>query len=131
VGSRSLAALAIFGALALASTAFAQTAQLTGTVNDRSGAVVPNARVTATNVATGVARSATTNGSGNYLITALLPGNYQITTEAAGFRQIAQGPLTFAVDQVAGSISCLMLARLRKPSRYQQRRYCLTLPPAR
>ncbi len=94
-----LEAFAILAAFSL--TASAQTAQLTGTVSDQTGALVPGAKVTATNVATSVARSSTTNSSGNYLITALLPGSYQVTTEASGFKQINQGPITFAVDQVA------------------------------
>jgi hypothetical protein len=97
--------LSLLGAIAIVAVlsvnASAQTAQLTGTVNDKSGAFVPAARVTATNVDTGVSRSTTTNSSGNYLITALLPGTYRITTEASGFKQINQGPVTFAVDQVA------------------------------
>jgi hypothetical protein len=56
--------------------------------------------VTATNVDTGVARSSITNGSGNYLITALLPGNYEgparlcrevdiLITGGEGFRGLA------------------------------------------
>ena len=61
-------------AVSLAACAFGQTAQLTGTVSDQSAAVVPGAKVTATNVNTGVARSTVVNQSGNYLITALLPG---------------------------------------------------------
>lgn len=92
-------AFAILAALSF--HASAQTAELTGTVTDASGAVVPTARVTATNIATGVPRATITNASGNYLITALLPGSYQITTEAVGFKQISQGPVTFVVDQVA------------------------------
>ena len=95
----SLAACVILTALGF--NASAQTAQLTGTVSDASGAVIPNAKVTATNVATGVPRATITNSSGNYLITALLPGNYQITTEAVGFKQTIQGPVKFEVDQVA------------------------------
>jgi hypothetical protein len=99
---KTLTPLGAFAILAILSlSASAQTAQLTGTVSDKSGASVPGAKVTATNVATGVARSSITNSSGIYLITALLPGNYQVTTEAAGFKQINQGPITFAVDQVA------------------------------
>lgn len=99
---KALSPLGAFALLAiLRLSASAQTAQLTGTVSDKSGAFVPGARVTATNVATGVARSSITNSSGNYLITALLRGNYQVTTEASGFKQVNQGPTTFAVDQVA------------------------------
>ena len=55
-------------------SAFAQTAQMTGTISDQTGASVPNTTVTVTNVNTGVARSSITNASGNYLVTALLPG---------------------------------------------------------
>jgi Carboxypeptidase regulatory-like domain len=99
---KALSPLGAFPLLAIVSlSAFAQTAQLTGTVADKSGALVPGAKVTATNVATGVARSNVTNTSGNYLITALLPGDYKITTEAPGFKQVNEGPVTFAVDQVA------------------------------
>ena len=41
-------------------------------------------KVTAVNVDTGVARSSVANQSGNYLITALLPGSYRVTAEAPG-----------------------------------------------
>ncbi|HTB13431.1 MAG TPA: carboxypeptidase-like regulatory domain-containing protein [Bryobacteraceae bacterium] len=94
-----LAAVVVLAIVSL--SASAQTAQLTGTISDTSGASVPDAKVTATNVSTGVARSGVTNGSGVYLITTLLPGDYQILIEAAGFKQTKQGPITFAVDQVA------------------------------
>ncbi|HXB67265.1 MAG TPA: carboxypeptidase-like regulatory domain-containing protein [Candidatus Acidoferrales bacterium] len=82
-------------------SAFSQTAQLTGTVTDQSASVVPGTRVTATNTDTGVARSTVSNDRGNYLITALLPGTYRITTVAAGFKQVAEGPIILEVDQVA------------------------------
>jgi hypothetical protein len=82
-------------------TVFAQTAQMTGTITDQTGASVPNTTVTATNVNTGVARSSVTNASGNYLITALLPGVYRVTTQAAGFKQISRDQITLEVDQVA------------------------------
>src|SRR4029077_12850239 len=82
-------------------TAFSQTAQLTGTVNDKSGSSVPGARIVATSVNTGVAPAPVANESGNYLITALLPGGYRVSTEAPGFKQVNQGPITLEVDQVA------------------------------
>src|SRR5947209_1019946 len=90
-------ALAALGVTA----AFSQTAQMTGTITDQSGASVPNTTVTATNVATGVARSGVTNASGNYLITALLPGGYRVTTQASGFKQMSRENVTLEVDQVA------------------------------
>ena len=69
-----------------ATAAFAQTAQLTGTVTDASGASVPGAKVTATNLDTEVARDSVTNDSGNYLVTGLLPGNYRVVAEKNGFK---------------------------------------------
>lgn len=86
----------------IAVCAFSQTAQLTGVVTDSSGAVVPSAKVTATNVDTGVARDSTSNESGNYLVTALTPGRYNVTAEKAGFKVMKRGPITLAVDQVGG-----------------------------
>ncbi len=90
---------ALFGIFAIC--AFSQTAQVTGTVVDPTGAVVVGAKVVATNIDTGVARDTVTNGAGNYLITALLPGAYRVSSEATGFKQIKREPITLAVDQVA------------------------------
>src|SRR5579872_6430197 len=52
---------------------------LSGTVMDSTGAVVPNAQVTVTNLGTGIARTTVTNDSGFYGIPNLNPGNYQVT----------------------------------------------------
>ena len=73
--------------LLIASGALSQTAQLTGTITDSSGSLIPRARVVATNVDTAVARESVTNDSGNYLITGLLPGTIALTAEKAGFKQ--------------------------------------------
>ena len=56
-----------------------------GTVTDRSGAVVPDANVTVTNVATGVVRKAVTSSVGFYHAVDLGPGTYNVTVESAGF----------------------------------------------
>jgi len=63
----------------------ASTATITGQVVDPQGAVIPAAKVTATNTATGVARSAITTTTGNYVIPNLSPGNYSIKVEATKF----------------------------------------------
>ncbi|HEV2387050.1 MAG TPA: TonB-dependent receptor [Candidatus Acidoferrales bacterium] len=57
-----------------------------GTVTDASGGVVPGAEVTIQNTATGVARVATTNQAGAYLVPNLVPGPYQLTAAAVGFQ---------------------------------------------
>jgi Carboxypeptidase regulatory-like domain/TonB dependent receptor len=58
---------------------------LVGTVTDASGAIVPNATVTATNAATNVESSTTSNGSGLYRLSNLLPGDYSVSATATGF----------------------------------------------
>lgn len=77
----------LFLALLLSTPLHAQAtgAQLTGTVKDPSGAVIPNARVTALNTATNVATSTTSNTSGAYSIANLDPGDYTVTATATGF----------------------------------------------
>lgn len=67
--------------------AFAQeNAELTGTVLDQSGAVVPNARVTVVNVSTGEQRTGTTTSAGLYDFPALPVGTYILKVQAQGFR---------------------------------------------
>ncbi len=63
---------------------------LSGTVTDPTGAVVPNARVTAHNNANGEERTVQTNDSGSYTITNLLPGDYTVKVEAKGFGTVEQ-----------------------------------------
>src|ERR1700745_1461408 len=65
---------------------FAQaTATINGRVVDPADAVVPNANVTVTNLATGVARDSVTNAEGLYTVPALTPGNYGVKVQAQGF----------------------------------------------
>jgi hypothetical protein len=60
--------------------------QMGGYVTDPSGAVVPNARVTITSTNNGATRTATTDGSGRWLIGGLGSGNYKAKTEMSGFK---------------------------------------------
>lgn len=60
---------------------------IAGTITDPNGAVVKDAKVTATNVATGESREATTGDEGAYALPALDPGIYRITVDASGFGQ--------------------------------------------
>lgn len=68
-------------------TASAQVrlAEVSGTVADESGAVLPGVAVTAVQVATGLKRSTTTQNSGAYLFTALPIGIYEVRAELQGF----------------------------------------------
>jgi carboxypeptidase family protein len=77
----------------LSAISFAQdTATLTGTVRDNTGAVIPGVGVTIKNTATGTVREVKTNSAGEYVAAALLPGQYNLTITATGFRTYqAQG----------------------------------------
>jgi hypothetical protein len=61
------------------------TGTINGTVTDSSGAVVPHATVTITNLGTGLQRNATSDNNGNFVDSALPFGNYVISATASGF----------------------------------------------
>jgi hypothetical protein len=67
---------------------FAQSSSgnIEGTITDASGAVVPNATITITNKATGVARTETANAQGLYSAVALGAGDYEVKVEVQGFK---------------------------------------------
>src|SRR5436309_14621977 len=70
-----------------------------GTAIDSSGAVVPNAKVTATDLDKGVSGTISTNDSGNYIFTNLTPGNYKVAVEAKGFKTFVQTNVRVIVGQ--------------------------------
>jgi hypothetical protein len=74
-------------ALLLSFTAWAQslTGQLTGTVADENGAVIPNAEITLTNEESGDVRKTQSNGEGVFAFAAIPAGSYRLTLEARGF----------------------------------------------
>jgi hypothetical protein len=97
------AALSVFVILASsilwASQAYAQVsgATLTGTVKDSSGAVIPNAQVAITDVATGVTSTVSSGGAGLYTVPNVLPGNYEVRVTATGFSTAVQKGITLTV----------------------------------
>ena len=93
---------AFFALFILTAAALAQdTATLTGTVRDNTGAVIPGAAVALANVATGEARQLKTNSAGEYVGAALPPGRYDLTVTAAGFRTYQAQGVTLRVAQNA------------------------------
>src|ERR1700730_2760157 len=72
--------------LSIAASAQTSTSQISGTVNDSSGASVPNATVTLTNQATGVAQRQTTTLAGLFAFSAIPAGAYTVKVEARGFK---------------------------------------------
>ena len=97
-------ATVVFGALLLSSVCAqrcwsqATWGAISGFVSDASGAMVPGANVTVTEVRTGVATKGTTDSSGLYNITHLLPGDYNVSVEAQGFKHFTQEHVTLQVD---------------------------------
>jgi hypothetical protein len=70
---------------------------ISGTVSDSSGAVVANATVSLTNLATGVTTAVTTNAQGLYSVPNLLPGDYQQKVSATGFQTAIRNGIVLPV----------------------------------
>ncbi|MBZ5597899.1 MAG: TonB-dependent receptor [Acidobacteriia bacterium] len=66
------------------------TVTIQGRVYDTTGAVIPQATVTAVNAATGFSRSATASATGDYQIVSLPVGDYTVTAEKSGFKKLAK-----------------------------------------
>src|SRR5260370_35470544 len=89
---------------------------ITGTIADPQGAVVPGAKVTITEDATGLTYEVQSGSEGEYIRPLLKPGTYTVTAEAAGFRRVAQKnvvlvggdrvgvPLTLTVGDITQTI---------------------------
>jgi len=78
----------------------AQTGSIAGTITDPSGGVIPNAKVTALNLATGASRWVETDESGVYRITNLNPGTYDVRVEHPNFNPLVYSHVQLSVDQV-------------------------------
>src|SRR5581483_1445529 len=77
--------------------ASAQQATIVGTVTDPSGAAVPNAKVTITQLETGTVRNIVTNSDGQYIAPDLGIGHYTLKVDATGFKRVEQSNITLAV----------------------------------
>lgn len=82
---------------------FAQTTSgdLVGTVKDASGAMIPNASVTVTNEATGVATSMKSGAAGEFRASNLLPGQYDLTVTSAGFEPYTLHGITVELNKAS------------------------------
>ena len=77
------------------------TASLSGVVTDPSGAPVSQADVTLRNTQEAVTRSTKTGVAGEYVLSALQPGNYEITVRAAGFQEQKTQAFALSAEQTA------------------------------
>lgn len=105
--------LAAFWLLAVPAEAQLDRSRLTGTIKDESGAIVPGATVTATNLQTKTPAVVVTDASGYYNFPNLTPGQYSITAELSGFRKVvrenvqldAAGAITMDFTLQAGALT--------------------------
>ena len=89
------------GVLLLVSAAFAQTDRgtITGTVTDPTGAVVANASIEAKNSATSQTYTAGSTGTGNFTLSNLPAGTYELDVTSAGFKKYARPGVTVQVAE--------------------------------
>ena len=92
-----------FSLLTMGNLAMSQlpTATILGVLKDTSGAVVPDAAITARNVETGLTRTVVSAADGSYRLSALPVGAYEVRVEHPGFRVEVRSGLTLAVSQEA------------------------------
>lgn len=75
------------------------TGRIVGVITDPSGSVIPHAKITVTNVATGISNEATSDAEGSYQVLLLPIGSYKVTAEAAGFRKSATNAQKLEINQ--------------------------------
>jgi len=78
---------------------FGQTAQVLGHVTDPSGAVVPGAQITVTNLDTGFERRTVSSGTGDYVLPLLPLGRYRLSVQAKGFAPVVRSGIQLMVNQ--------------------------------
>jgi hypothetical protein len=85
----------------LLTSALAQglTGQISGTLNDPNGGVVPSARVEVINQETAQIRMVTSDSEGNFVATQLLPGTYSIAVTAAGFKKFEKRNIALTANE--------------------------------
>ncbi len=83
-----------------AGTMSAQSGQLKGTISDSTGAVIPGAEVTLTNVATGISMETATNEAGVYTFPLLQSGSYELSVLSDGFKPVTQAGIVMETSIV-------------------------------
>src|SRR5437667_7754171 len=88
--------------ITLAAGAFAQvdTGTITGRVSDPTGATVAGVQIKVVQIETNFQFAAVTNPEGIYRVQSLIPGTYQVTFEAAGFKRVVQANISLHTGDV-------------------------------
>jgi hypothetical protein len=90
----------IGGATARTTSAQVLYGSIAGTLTDETGAMVPKATVTVTNMSTGLSRQATSDEAGYYSIPSLPEGTYDLTVNTSGFRPYVQKGINVSINNV-------------------------------
>ena len=99
---RNVTAFIAFIMMAVCSVNAQETrATLSGTVTDPSGATLVGAKLTLSNMATGVTANAVTNGQGEYRFLFIDPGTYKMTADVAGFETYVQSQIVINMGQAS------------------------------
>ena len=89
--------------LVAAGSAFSQaqmsSGNLKGTITDPTGAVIAGAAVILTNIDTGIERTGTTDGMGEFRFFVLPPGSYELKITSAGFGTLTRRPVQVTIGQ--------------------------------
>ncbi len=97
-------------ALAASTAMMAQaTGSIVGSVTDRTGAVIPEAKITLTNFATAETKVAQSGPNGTYQFLQLTPGNYKVAVEKAGFQQFVVQPVEVTVGNASRTDAALQV----------------------
>jgi Carboxypeptidase regulatory-like domain/TonB dependent receptor len=84
---------------------------ITGTITDPTGAVVPNAAVTITNVGTSISQSTTTGSDGSYRFSLVPPGTYTVDVKAPNFAEVRAAGIVVEASQTVPFSVKLELAK--------------------
>ena len=98
---RLLVLIVLIAVAGLGSLAAQTTGTILGTLKDQSGAVLPGAEITVTNIDTGISRTATSGARGEYRISGLAVGTYDIQAGLAGFQSGVRKGITLTIGREA------------------------------
>jgi Carboxypeptidase regulatory-like domain len=102
--ARILAGIALMAMLATAMFGQTDAARLEGSVQDPTGAVVPNAKLTLINVKTQAHVEGSSDSSGNFIFASVQPGTYDLKAEASGFRSSNLNNIVLNVGAIVSQI---------------------------
>ena len=85
---------------------------ITGRVSDPGGGVLTGVTVTVENVGTARSQSVETNASGEYTVSLLPPGTYQVTATKQGFQTLTKTDITLQVDQISRADCVLQVGQV-------------------